>query len=73
MSDLSHGQLCQGYNDLFSRGPKLKRNCKSDQYKENIEVISDEEGNDLYAYIINVLIISSVNQQHFYSLQNKII
>ena len=38
MPDLSHGQLCQEYNDFVSKWPKLKRNCISDQYKEDIEL-----------------------------------
>jgi len=49
MPDLSHGQLCQEYNDFVSKWPKLKRNCISDQYKEDIEFISDGEENGLYA------------------------
>lgn len=48
MPDLSHRQLCQEYNDFVSKLPKLKRNCINDQYKEDIEVMSDEEDNGLY-------------------------
>lgn len=48
MPDLSHEQLCQEYNDFVSKWTILKRNCSSDQYKDNnsIEITSDEEINN---------------------------
>jgi len=49
MSDLSYGQLCQKYNGYVSKWSKLKRTYLSDQYKEDIEVISDVEDYGLYA------------------------
>ncbi|KAL4144029.1 hypothetical protein QTP88_006266 [Uroleucon formosanum] len=47
--DLSLEQLCQEYNVFVSKWPKSKRNCISDKYKEDIELISDGEDGGLYA------------------------